>query len=41
MTVSRIGMWPLLPFELYTRRPSKRLPFPLEKCLQVLANAAL
>ncbi len=29
--VSRLNVWPPLPFELYTRRPSKRLPFPLEE----------
>lgn len=29
--VPRLNVWPPLPFEIYTRRPSKRLPFPLEE----------
>ena len=30
-TVPRIGVWPPLPFGPYVRRPSGRLPFPLEE----------
>lgn len=29
--VPRINVWPPLPFNLYARRPSRRLPFPLEE----------
>jgi dTDP-4-amino-4,6-dideoxygalactose transaminase len=31
MPAPRINVWPPLPLGLYTRRPSKRLPFPLEE----------
>ena len=31
MPAPRLNVWPPLPFELYARRPSKRLPFPLEE----------
>jgi len=27
----RLSVWPPLPFDVYTRKPSKRLPFPLEE----------